>query len=355
MEQRAGAFAHNQWYAAAWIDEIGERPLGRRVLGERVVLFRDGVGKINALHDLCPHRLVPLSMGTVTDIGLQCGYHGMTFDGAGICVRIPGQSTIPPRACVRSYPIEERYGIAWIWMGRETAPDPAKLPQIPYYGEDGWGLIDGGYQHHPSNYLNIVENLMDPSHTTFVHKQTIGNPAAADEPVTMERTDEHILAYKWIRNSPPSQMDTAIKDFGEENVDRGIFFYMILPTVSRVDVVTLPTGLEPTEENFNKGLRNNSYKFLTPETEETTHFFWLHLRNYRVDDAEWAQKMREIFEKTFLEDRDIEMAMQRSQNEFGTRQFVGLEIDRAPTVAIRMIQRMVNDEQAGQKTPVAAR
>ena len=85
-------FARNRWYAAAWLGEIGEQPLGRRILGEGVVLFRDASGAIHALHDMCPHRLVPLSMGTVTELGLQCGYHGMTFDGSGACVRIPGVS-----------------------------------------------------------------------------------------------------------------------------------------------------------------------------------------------------------------------------------------------------------------------
>jgi vanillate O-demethylase monooxygenase subunit len=139
-------------------------------------------------------------------------------------------------------------------------------------------------------------------------------------------------------------MDRQIKDFGEEAVDRGQFFYYFVPAVSRVDIITMPAGLEPTEENFNKGLRNNSYKFLTPETESSTHFFWMHLRNYKVGDTAWSDRMRGIFEKTFLEDRDIEMAMQRSQEELGLRQYVGLEIDRAPTIAIRMIERLIKDE-----------
>ena len=339
-----GKFAKNQWYAAAWLSELGDAPLARRILDEPVVLFRQKNRAVAALMDRCPHRLVPLSMGSVVDRGIQCGYHGMVFDGKGQCAHIPGQSTVPPRAVVRSYPIAELYGMAWIWMGEADLADPALLPQVPHFGDEGWALIDGGYQHHPSSYLNIVENLMDPAHTTFVHKQTIGNPAAASEPVKMEKSDEHIVAYKWLRNSRPSPMDVQIKDFGDQLVDRGQFFYFMIPSVSRVDIITMPAGLEPIEENFNKGLRNNSYKFLTPETETTTHFFWMHLRNYKVGDQEWAQRMRGIFEKTFLEDRDIEMAMQRSQDELGVRQFVALEIDRAPTIALKMIDRLVKDE-----------
>ncbi len=346
-------FARNQWYAAAWLSEIGETPVARRILDEPIVLFRQQDGEVAALLDRCPHRLVPLSMGTVVDQGIQCGYHGMVFDRKGRCAHIPGQSMIPPRAQVRSYTLAEKYGMIWIWLGDPALADRSALPAINHYGDDDWELIDGGYQHHPSNYLNIVENLMDPSHTTYVHRQTIGNPAAANEGVKMEKSNEYIVAYKWLRNSKPSPMDLQIKDFGDQLVDRGQFFYFIIPSISRVDIITMPAGLEPTEDNFNKGLRNNSYKFLTPETETTTHFFWMHLRNYKVGDTAWSERMRGIFEKTFNEDRDIEMAMQRSQDEVGVRQFVGLEIDRAPTVALKMIDRMVKDEQrAGE--PAAA-
>ena len=337
-------FARNQWYAAAWASELTEKPLGRRILGDAIVLFRDTNGKIAALMDRCPHRLVPLSMGTMTDKGLQCGYHGMTFNGKGGCVHIPGQDTIPPKAVVQSYPVEERYGMAWIWMGDPAKANTDLLPDIPNYGADDWQLISDGYQHHPSNYLNIIENLMDPSHTTFVHKQTIGNPAAADVPVQMEKTDEYIVAYKWVENSDPTPVDLAIKDFGGSKVDRGIFFYCVLPTMSRVDIITIPSGTERTEENFNAGLRNNSYKFLTPETESSTHFFWMHLRNYKIGDEAFSERLRGIFEKTFLEDRDIEMAMQSWQDKVGVRQYVALEIDRAPIIAVRMVERMVKDE-----------
>lgn len=348
-------FARNHWYAAAWASELGDAPLARRILDEPVVLFRGEDGVIAALADRCPHRLVPLSMGTVVEGGLQCGYHGMTFDRAGRCIRIPGQDRIPPRAVVRSYPIEQRYGMAWIWMGDPERADPALLPKIAHHGDPEWGLISEGYQHHPSNYLNIVENLMDPSHTTFVHKQTIGNPAAADAGVQMEKTDDYIVAYKWLRNSPPSPMDRQIKDFGDGLVDRGQFFYFHIPSVSRVDIITMPAGLEPTEENFDKGLRNNSYKFLTPETEGSTHFFWMHLRNYNVGDEAWSDRMRGVFERTFNEDRDIEIAMQRSQDLLGVRQYVGLEIDRAPTIALKMIDRLVEAETAeAQRSGVTA-
>src|SRR6266851_5018615 len=82
-------FARNHWYAAAWSSEIGDKPLGRRLLGEPVVLFRQADKSVAALLDRCPHRLVPLSMGVCVEERIRCAYHGMEFDGTGRSPRKP--------------------------------------------------------------------------------------------------------------------------------------------------------------------------------------------------------------------------------------------------------------------------
>jgi vanillate O-demethylase monooxygenase subunit len=225
-----------------------------------------------------------------------------------------------------------------------TLANAASMPKVDKYGEPGWDIIDGGYQYHPSNVLNIIENLMDPSHTTFVHANTIGNPLASEKPVTTEKTDHYIVAYRWVENSLPTPNDRRRVDFGDGNVDRGQFFYFQLPSMSRVEIIVIPTGTERTDENLNKGLRTYSFKFLTPESESATHFFWLHIRNYLVGDREAAAKLRAGLEQTFREDIEIEVAMQRSQDETGIRQLIALDLDRAPVMAVRMLQRMIEAE-----------
>ena len=92
------------WYVAAWDREVGREPMSRTFLGEAVVLYRRGDGTPVALEDRCCHRNLPLSMGRVRGDDIQCGYHGLTFDPTGTCISMPGQSTIPPGARVRSYP-----------------------------------------------------------------------------------------------------------------------------------------------------------------------------------------------------------------------------------------------------------
>jgi phenylpropionate dioxygenase-like ring-hydroxylating dioxygenase large terminal subunit len=345
-------FARNHWYVAAWSREIGDNPLGRRLLGEPVVLFRQADRSVAALLDRCPHRLVPLSMGVCVQGRIRCAYHGIEFDGTGRCVRIPAQTLIPPKAQTRSFPVMERYGLIWVWMGEPTLANPSSLPTVDKWGESGWDLIDGGYQYHPSNVLNIIENLMDPSHTTFVHANTIGNPMASDKPVTTEKTDQYIVAYRWVENSPPTSNDRRRVDFADGKVDRGQYFYFHLPAMSRVEIIVLPAGTERTEENMSRGLRTYSYKFLTPESESATHFFWLHIRNYMLGDHEAAAKLRAGLELTFKEDLEIERAMQRSQEETGVRQLIALDLDRAPVMAVRMLQRMIDLENSDQLAPL---
>lgn len=337
-------FVRNHWYAAAWSEEITDRPLARRLLGERIVLFRAPDGAVGALEDRCPHRLAPLSMGECADGGLRCGYHGMVFDTQGACMAIPGQDIIPPTARTRAYPAVERYGLVWVWTGVGKA-DPARLPRIGGYGEEGWAAISGGYQHHHGNYRIEIENLMDPAHTTFLHKETIGNRAAKDVPVQVAQGEHGLKAYRWIEDVPPTPLDRKSRDFGDSHVDRLISFNFELPATSFVDIAVIPAGMERSEHNLmHGGLRTFSYKFLTPETNSSTHFFWLHLRNFRQDDAEFEDALRASLEKTFNEDKDMVTAIQREQEETGLRQRTAIAIDRAPIMALRMIDRMIERE-----------
>src|SRR5882762_10526397 len=83
------SFVRNAWYMGAWVREIAEKPVGRVILGEPVVMFRTASGAFGALRDVCPHRAVPLSLGTVEGERIRCPYHSLEFDIAGVCRRNP--------------------------------------------------------------------------------------------------------------------------------------------------------------------------------------------------------------------------------------------------------------------------
>ena len=337
-------FIRNQWYAAAWLSELDSEPLARRILGESVVLFRTETGTVAALLDRCPHKLAPLSMGVVEEGQIVCPYHGLRFNGAGTCTHVPAQDNIPNGAKVTSYPVAEKYGIAFIWMGDPEKADTGTLPEVKHFGEDGWGLITDGYQRHETGYLNIIENLLDPAHTTFLHRGTIANPRAAEKPVAVERGDDHVLAFKEQDSTPPSPHDSKVTGITAEKVDRGQYFYYYPPHMSLVDICVTPAGLERTEENKDKGARTLSYKFITPETEDSSHFFWFHIRNYKLGDTEWEAGLRKGLEKTYLEDNDLCREISRNQRETGDRQLIRLAIDKAPLLAVQMVERRLDAE-----------
>lgn len=126
------AFARNQWYVAAYSQEVGRELLGRTILGETLVLYRteeDGTPVV--LHDRCVHRRYPLSEAPTRLDGdrIVCGYHGFTYDTTGACVYVPGQKRVPRTARVASYPVVEQDSLIWVWIGDPALADPQTIPR----------------------------------------------------------------------------------------------------------------------------------------------------------------------------------------------------------------------------------
>lgn len=115
------------WYPAIEARKVRGKPVSLMMLGDDLVLFRDGAGNVVALSDWCPHRGARLSLGVCEFKGtVTCPYHGYVFDGTGQCVAgliERPDSTFPSKLHARAYPTEERMGIVFVWMG-ETAPVP---------------------------------------------------------------------------------------------------------------------------------------------------------------------------------------------------------------------------------------
>lgn len=345
--EAAGEFVRNAWYVAAWSNELGRALTSRRILGEPVVMFRKEDGTPVAFVDRCPHKLAPLSRGELVGDLIQCGYHGMQYDSTGKCVRIPGQPPIPPSAQLKRYALTERYNAVWLWAGDPQTADPSRILEIPEYGQPGWGLVDGQYLHFSTNYLNLTDNLVDPAHTSYVHKRTIGNSGGEDVPVKVEQSEGHIVAYRWVTNAEPVPVMKTYAGF-KSNIDRWQYYHLYLPSNSYVDFGAIDTGGELTEAAKQGGFRSFTYNFLTPETWGTTHYFWLHLRNYGVGDPKIDADIARVYKLTFEEDRDILAAIQREQDLTGVREYVKLSIDNAPSRARWLIQRLIDAERQSQ-------
>jgi phenylpropionate dioxygenase-like ring-hydroxylating dioxygenase large terminal subunit len=306
-------FIRDSWYAAAWAGEVGRALLPRRILGEDLVLYRTEGGAPVALLDRCAHRFAPLSLGTLKGDHVECGYHGMTYDCSGACVRVPGQERIPPAARVRSFPTAEKFGLVWIWAGEPALADAETLPHIPLFGAPGYG-VSRGYHHFGTSYLSIADNLLDPAHTSYVHRRTIGNAAAEDVSTSFEERAGVVVAGRWINDAPPVPI---VQRYAQPKgmMDRWQFYYFRPPCFSWVDFGAFDAGRPHTEEEMARApYRVLSYAMLTPETARSTHYFWFQLRNFRADDEQVSRELAALYGATFDEDKALLEAIQRVED-----------------------------------------
>ena len=168
------SYLRNSWYVAAWSKDIAADIVVRTIIEQPVVMYRKSDGAIVALEDRCAHRQVPLSRGRIVGDLIECGYHGLQFDASGACVRIPAQDTIPTRACVKSYPVVERHGWVWLWMGEAARATPATVPDFHRLDDPAFAAT-GDTNEIAANYELVNDNLLDLSHVGYVHGSTIGN------------------------------------------------------------------------------------------------------------------------------------------------------------------------------------
>jgi len=176
------------WYPVATSEELQDSPIGVRLLGERVVLFRSA-GTPVALHDLCVHRGTPLSMGRVEGDFIVCAYHGWTYGADGKCQRIPQRpsSAIPAKAKVPCYQVIERYGLLWVCMGTPALP----LPPFPEFDDPSFGTVFVGTQEWNAGAARIMENFLDVAHFAWVHTGLLGDPRRPEVFVSpLERTEQ---------------------------------------------------------------------------------------------------------------------------------------------------------------------
>ena len=336
-------FVRNSWYVAGWSHDLSKGILPLEIVGIRIAMFRDTKGLAHALEDRCPHRLLPLSKGKCLGDTIQCGYHGMTFDTTGKCVRVPGQDNTPERAYVQVFPVEERHGIMWVWMGDPNLADKNKIFAIPELSDSKWHAHLGGHLHIKAHYLNVAENLVDPAHVSFVHPTTLGNASSEDVPVHVSTSGEVISAWRWIRDSPPIGF---FQEFGgfTRHVDRWHYYDLHLPSTAVIDFGSIDTEENCPEDERDRGVRVFALHFVTPVNENYTIDHWMHLRNAAVGDEEASSKMDGMFEIAFAEDKAILEAVHEEEQRPQGRKPIRIAIDKGPTVYRKRIRELVEAE-----------
>jgi phenylpropionate dioxygenase-like ring-hydroxylating dioxygenase large terminal subunit len=165
------------WYPVTWSRKVGRKPIQVTVLGEQIMLIREA-GVVRALHDRCPHRGVPLSheMSSQEFPGTwTCCYHGWTFDletGVLVAAITDGpESPICGKVAVRTYPVEERLGLVWIYIGDD--PPPPVEADIPSELLQPNTAVLGRITIRDGNWRFGAENGFDDGHAKFLHRKTL--------------------------------------------------------------------------------------------------------------------------------------------------------------------------------------
>ena len=238
-----GEYMRRFWQPVAMTAQIEDSPIGLRILGEDLVLFRDLSARIGLLHKHCSHRRASLEFGIVAEQGIRCCYHGWHFDIDGRILDVPGEpadSPIPERICHGAYPTREHEGLVFAYLG-----PPDKRPDFPRFDtveQPDNELVPYSIDY-PCNWLQVAENPMDPFHSVFLHTRATRahfNPAWGAMPVVEWHPIEcggdlgiyltnvrRWGDYVWVRTA-----ETLLPNFAQppdiyQNPDREKFFVRV--------------------------------------------------------------------------------------------------------------------------------
>lgn len=345
-------FIMNAWYVACTPDEIASKPLGRQICGERIVFYRGEGGKVGAVQDFCPHRGAPLSLGSVENGKLVCGYHGLVMGCDGRTDSMPGQRVrgFPP---IKAYAVEERHGFIWVWPGDAADADPALIHDCVWSHGGDWAY-GGGLYHINCDYRLMVDNLMDLTHETYVHASSIGQKEIDEAPVTTALEGESVVTSRFMDNisAPPFwRMALRANDLADDvPVDRWQICRFHAPSHVMIEVGVAHAGHGGYHAPDSVKASSIVVDFITPETETSHWYFWGMARRFKPDDASLTESIREGQGRIFSEDRAMLELQQRNLLEFPDRQLLKLNIDAGGVQSRRIIDRLI----AAQNTARAA-
>ena len=301
-------FLKNCWYVAAWDHEIlGDTLLSRTLLGESVLLYRKDDGAVVAMDNKCCHRHAPLHMGRKEGDCVRCMYHGAKYDANGVCVEIPGQDRIPAKLRQRIYPTVQRKRWVWIWMGDPALADDSLIPDTFSLDHPDWRWKPS-YLHYTCNYLLISDNLLDFSHLSYVHEKTFGgSPNIAEAKPEVQRMERGIRVSRPVRGTVPAPYHQRLGSF-EGKVDRWFRYDFHVPGVLLLDA-GVKSAATP-DDDMNGALQFHSCQAITPETEKSTHYFFMQAHNLRLQDAAVTDSLQQSQKRASPADKPILEAQQ---------------------------------------------
>ena len=351
------SFVRNTWYVSAWSHEVnGPKPFATMVLGERIVLYRTEGGRVVAFEDRCVHRLAPLSLGRREGDGLRCLYHGMLFNAEGRTIEIPGQDAIPAQARVRSYPVAERHGWVWVWMGDAEQADDALIPSFVGLHHPDYCLGHGELDYAAEARL-VSDNLLDFSHISYVHAQSFDlGSQFAEIRAKITPLERGIRYERWMENltkNAASQDDTP--------ADSYMSYDYLLPGILILRVASFAPGTAQrvgygAPPDIAEAVRDVlvSNQAVTPTGERTTRYFFSHGIHRRFGNEAVRDAMLEVVTKAFGEDKVMIEAQQRVIDGTPEPKVLATAQDLAVVSFNRLVERLALTERSNAGEAVAA-
>jgi vanillate O-demethylase monooxygenase subunit len=344
-------FLKNAWYAAGWADEITHTLTHRTILNEPIVFYRMSTGESVALHDQCPHRFAPLHLGQIVNDCIQCGYHGLQFDCHGKCVVSPFEARIPKAAKVKRYALVERYGVAWIFMGDAAIADASQIPDFSCIVDEKRTCLRGSLPV-KANYELVVDNLADLSHANFLHGSYLDKEGVERTEHSVDIDGETVYSkFSFPAVKIPPIWGRYFDD-SSAIVDRWSEIRWDAPCN-----VLLHAGVTRTGEPRSAGIEALGVHLVTPETDTSSHYLYCHCRDYKIDDPETNELIRE-WQKVAFSDQDKPMleAQQVSLRgeELMSKRPLLLGSDAGAVRIRRLLKARIEAERGQVSAPVAA-
>ncbi len=314
-------FVRNAWYNAGWdymftqsqrsgLTQAKGALVARQIAGERVVLYRKPSGQIVALEDRCVHRQAAISMGQKEGDNIRCLYHGLRFGPDGKCNEIPGQSIIPPKACVRTFPVTEKDNWVWVWLGDLDKVDEKLIPHAVGPNAPDWN-IKTSHMHVKTNYRLEIANLADLTHLAWVHRGTLG----AHDLVTRERFVNIKPTFTMFANAMRTQ-------YVVRNTPINTFLQHLFPSDARFDLDfdimhTLPcTWVLRFRAHIADGLEEGAptgplvadtwtCQAVTPCDEESVEYYYSWGSSRQCELPGLSELLRDNLDDAFSEDRAV--------------------------------------------------
>lgn len=336
----ARLFPNNAWYALGRSDEVGRSPVGRRVLGRGVALYRDRSGTPIALADRCVHRPYPLSMGEVVGDNIVSGYSGFVYGPDGVVVSVPTQENTPVGAAVRSFPVVDHGGLVWVWLGTPDRAHRRPLLDLPWLDGPGWSTF-GDSWHTQASGLLLQDNFSDITHVAIVDP-LLSPPALQRRPprLNVEVSEQQV---RFWRDFPASPLQTwqcealgiaAGAEF--EQREEGLFASPGL-WVDRWDVRTGQDGEDASTMYFTHAI--------TPVDERTTLHHWRVSRNF-AHSAQATGTLQPLLTRYYRRVQDALETMQQVIDLDGSGREVNVMADSAMLQVRKVMRRLLAEDGA---------